>query len=570
MRTKRLARRRSMATALLLFGASTCLTTSLATAQATRHKSIQLSDVTANSGVTFRHTHGGHGQRYIVETVAAGLAVFDYDGDGWLDVYFLNGAPRRENRSDAGPRNALYRNNGDWTFTDVTEFTGTGDRGFGLGVAVGDFDSDGDPDIYLNNFGPNVMLGNNGDGTFSEVTARTGCDAGEKVGAGTCFCDIDRDGDLDLYVANYVDFTYENHVRKTIDGYEWYASPRDYQGTSDILYENNGDGTFSDISQRSGIGNAKGNGMGVISADYDDDGDCDVFVCNDISNNFLFQNDGSGVYQEVALLAGVAYDLHGHANGSMGVDCADINNDGLLDFFMTDYQGERPVWYRNIGGGFFEDASLVSGIGRTAIPHVTWGIGAIDFDNDGDRDIFIACGHTDDNIDRRDTGTSYRVANILMENLGDESFADVSASVGDGLVCRESSRGAAFDDLDNDGDVDAVILNAQSLPTIIRNELATRSNWVELQLVGIQSNRDAVGARVTISSGSRQQIAEVHGGRGYQGHHGARLHFGLGPAGQIDRLQVRWPNSTVEVFQNVQANSIFKLIEGQGQATRLR
>jgi len=528
---------------------------------------IRLHDVTARSGVAFRHTHGGSGERYIVEAVAAGLALFDYDQDGLIDVYFLNGAPLKGTVVDAPPRNALYRNNGDWTFTDVTANAGVGDQGFGLGVTVGDYDNDGDPDLYVNNFGPNVLYANNGDGTFTDITVQADVANGDKVGAGACFLDMDLDGDLDLYAANYVHFTYETHVPKTVDGYAWHVGPRAYPPVPDTLYRNNGEGTFTDVSGSSGIDSVAGTGMGAVCGDFDDDGDPDIFVCNDVKGNFLFQNDGSGRFRETGLLAGVSYNLYGRENGSMGVDCGDYDNDGRLDLFMTDYQGEMPVLYHNLGDGFFEDATLATGAGRAAAPHVNWGTGLVDFDSDGDRDIFIACGHTDENAERRDDSTSYRVRNILLANTGHGKFLDVSKLCGDGLTPVESSRGAGFDDLDNDGDIDVVVLNAQSRPSILRNDSPAANHWLQIRLRGNKANRDAVGARVTVVAGDSTQVAEVHAGRSYQSHYGSRLHFGLGSCDRIGRIEVRWPGSGLTVLKDVEADRIVTLTEG---ATRPR
>ena len=318
---------------------------------------IRLSDVTEASGITFRHNHGGSGQGYIVEGVAAGLASFDYDRDGKIDVYFLNGAPLKGTVVDAPLRNALYRNQGEWTFADATTLAGVGDAGYGLGVTAGDYDNDGFQDLYLNNFGPNVLYRNNGDGTFSDVTDRAGVANGNKVGAGTCFLDIEGDGDLDLYAANYVDFTYENHVPIVVGQHRFHAGPRYYRPVPDTLFRNNGDGSFTDVSGPSGIASVAGPGMGMVCGDLDDDGDTDVFVCNDEAANFLFLNDGRGNFREAGLVAGVAYDFSGKANSSMGVDCGDYDNDGRLDLFMTDYQGEMPVLYHNLGKGTFEDAT---------------------------------------------------------------------------------------------------------------------------------------------------------------------------------------------------------------------
>ena len=322
---------------------------------------IVLHDVTAETGITFRHTDGGCGRRYIMETVSAGLALFDYDNDGDIDIYFLNGAPLRGARFEKPPRNALYRNDGGWRFTDVTDEAGVGDTGYGLGVAIGDYDNDGDQDIYLNNYGPNVLYRNNGDGTFTDVTEAAGVGNGNRVGAGVCFLDIDKDGDLDLYVANYLKFSYDRHVETSTRGYPVYANPGLYPADPDTLYRNNGDGTFTDISVESGVAAHAGWGMGIVSADFDNDGDTDVFIGNDVAENFLFQNDGTGKFEETGLLAGTAYDLHGDEQGSMGVDCGDFDNDGLLDFYVTSYQNQLATLYRNCGEGVFEDVTALTG-----------------------------------------------------------------------------------------------------------------------------------------------------------------------------------------------------------------
>jgi hypothetical protein len=529
---------------------------------------IRLEDVTAQTGITFRHTDGGSGRRYIVESVVAGLALFDYDGDGWIDIYLLNGAPLRGTVVDVTPRNALFRNNSDGTFTDVTGQAGVGDPGYGLGVTVADYDNDGDPDLYLNNFGSNVLFRNNGDGTFSDVTRAAGVECGNRVGAGTCFLDIEGDGDLDLYAANYVDFNYDNHIVRMIGPHQFHPGPRDYHGVPDTLYRNNGDGTFTDISAASGIAAVAGTGMGMICLDYDDDGDTDVFVGNDARPNYLFQNDGRGRFEEVGLLAGVAYDMLGNENSSMGVDCGDYDNDGLLDLFMTDYSDEMPVLYHNLGQGYFEDATNAARVGSGAFPHVNWGNGWVDFDHDGDRDLFIACGHFMDNIRYIDDRTACKVPNVLAMNVGNGRFVDVSDRCGNGLQLVESSRGAGFDDLDNDGKIDVVILNANAGPNVLANRSETDGHWLQLRLVGTNSNRDGVGSRVQVVAGDLSQVAEVHSGRGYQSHYGSRLHFGLGPARHIDRIQVRWLGGATEVFTDIDADRLVVLRQGAGQTVQ--
>jgi enediyne biosynthesis protein E4 len=517
---------------------------------------IQLRDLTRQSNITFVHTDGSSGQRYIVETVTAGLATFDYDGDGLIDIYFLNGTPLPGAVRDVPPTNRLYRNNGDWTFTDVTEQAGVGDTGFGLGVAVADFDNNGLPDIYLNNFGPNVLYRNNGDGTFTDVTEQAGVGAGDLVGAGACFLDADGDGNLDLYVANYVQFTFENHVETVVDGFPQYSGPKKYEPEPDIFYRSNGDGTFTDASVESGIAATSGTGMGMVCLDYNNDGHTDIAVANDVRGNFLFVNDGTGRFQEAGLLTGFAFNMDGRELGSMGVDCGDYDNDGWLDLFQTAYSNELPALFRNTGAGFFDDVTRKVGAGGRVFPHVNWGTGFVDFDNDGHRDLFIANGHLQDNVHLYDDTTSYEVKNVVLKNLGDGSFIDVSDSSGDGLAVKLSSRGAAFDDLDNDGRIDVVILNSRREPTILRNESPGEDHWVQMRLIGERTNRGAVGSRVTVAAGDLVQVAEVHSGRSYQSHFGSRLHFGLGPRARIDRLEIRWHAGDVQILENLPVNQL--------------
>lgn len=522
--------------------------------------------MTQQTGIDFVHTDGGSGKRYIVETVTAGLALFDYDGDGDVDIYLLNGAALQGAKFDQLPQNRLYRNDGDFKFSDVTEESGLGDQGYGLGVAVGDYNNDGTPDVFLNNFGPNALYRNNGDGTFTDVTQESGTAGGaEKVGAGACFLDADGDGDLDLYVSNYIDFTYDGHVHNERRGIHVYPGPFHYNPTPDAFYINEGDGTFRDASEESGIASVAGRGMGTICFDYRSDGDTDILVANDSSENFLFENDGHGKFTEVGLLAGIAYDYKGETQGSMGVVCADYDNDGQFDFYMTSYQDELPALYKNKGDGLFDDVTISAGAGQGTLQHVGWGNGFVDFDNDGDRDIFIATGHLYDNVDEFSDTTSYKVKNVLLENRGQGAFVDVSAAAGDGLEPVFSSRGVAFDDLDNDGDIDAVVLNSRSKPTILRNESATENHWLQVQLIGTTSNRQAIGAQVRVKCGDLQLVDEVRSGRSYESHYGTRLHFGLGPHASIDRLEVRWIGGDgVEVFENLEVDQCLTITQGTG------
>ena len=500
-----------------------------------------------------------------METVSCGLALLDYDGDGDLDIYFLNGSALPGLDIAEPPRNALYRNDGNWKFTDVTESSGVGDTGYGLGVCVGDYNNDGHPDIYVNNFGPNVLYRNNGDGTFTDVTREAGVAAGDQVGAGASFLDMDGDGDLDLFVANYVDFNYQNHQISHMSGFPAYVGPLNYPPTANVLYRNNGDGTFTDVSVASGIAAHRGTGMGVICADYDGDGDTDIIVGNDLGANFVFQNDGAGNFKEVGLALGLAYDALGNVHGTMAVECGDWNNDGWLDFYMTSYQRQLATLYQSKGGVYFEDVTRPTGAGTDTYPQVTWGTGLVDFDNDGHRDLFIACGHLIDNVEQFDDTTSYHARNILLRNNGQGRFVNVSDQCGDGLLPALSSRGAVFDDLDNDGDIDVVILNSRSGPTILRNESTGGGNWLQVQLRGTRSNRDGIGARVTVKAGDLTQIDEVHSGRSYQSDYGKRLHFGLGRRNAVDEVRVQWIGGGVDIIRVDGVNRLVTVVEGEGR-----
>ncbi|MDA1276891.1 MAG: CRTAC1 family protein [Verrucomicrobia bacterium] len=525
---------------------------------------IQFKDVTKQTGITFVHTDGSSGRRYIVESVASGVATFDYNGDGRIDILFLNGAPLPGAPTGTPPpRNALYRNDGGWKFTDMTLAAGLNAASYQLGVCVGDYNNDGHPDIYLNNFGPNILYRNNGDGTFTDITQAAGVANGDKVGAGASFLDFDGDGQLDLFVANYCDFAFAKHQARSVNGHPAYAGPMIYGPVPSTLFRNNGDGTFTDISRESGIAAHAGTGMGVVCADYDDDGDTDIIVGNDAMANFVWRNDGKGHFEEVGLLSGLAYDSNGVGMGTMGVDCGDYNNDGLLDFHMTSYQKQWAILYRNIGRGLFEDVTHISGGGTGTFSQVTWGAGLVDFNNDGARDLFIACGHLQDNVDLWDDTTSYEARNILLQNTADGKFIDVSARAGDGLAVKRSSRGAAFDDLDNDGDIDVVVLNSRREPTLLRNDSPPENHWIEIRPRGTRSNRDGIGARVKVVAGDLALVGEVHSGRGYQSHYGMYPHFGLGQRKRIDRIEVRWIGGGTNVFDGVELDRVLQISESK-------
>jgi len=531
---------------------------------------IRFDDVTAATGIDFVHTDGHSGRRYIVETISAGLGTFDYDGDGRIDIYLVNGAPLPGGPDASGgpvPRNALCRNLGGFRFVDVARAAGVDDAGYGVGTTAADYDNDGFADLYVCNFGTNRLYHNNGDGTFADVTEEAGVGRGVKVGAGAAFLDVDADGDVDLYVANYVKFTFDNHVEIREDGHPRYAGPRSYEPETHELFRNDGDGRFTDVSGPAGIAAHPGSGMGVIAGDFDDDGDADIVVLNDVLRNFLLRNDGRGVFEEAGIAAGIAYNGNGDELGSMGVDCADYDDDGRLDCLVTSYQGEMPVLFRNTGGGTFADATARARAGTGTVAHVKWGVGIVDFDNDGHRDIFYALGHLQDTIELTDRTTAWRVRNVLLRGDGRGAFGDVTAAAGSGLEPVASSRGAAFDDLDDDGRVDAVITNARERPTIIRNT-SPGGHWLEVRLVGTRANRDAVGARVIVDAGGRRRVAEVHAGRGYQGHFGTRLSFGLGAVDRVDRVLVRWPGGGTTALENVAADRLVRIVEPSAPRAR--
>jgi hypothetical protein len=415
----------------------------------------------------------------------------------------------------------------------------------------------------LNNHGPNALYRNNGDGTFTDVTAQAGVDNGDLMGAGTCFLDMDKDGDLDLYVSNYLKFSYDRHVVPIVSGVPKYMGPPYYPPVSDTLYRNNGDGTFTDVSDEAGISRHLGAAMGMVCSDYDCDGDTDVFLANDISNgNFLFRNDGTGKFDEIGLLAGLAYDLHGDEHGSMGVDVGDYDNDGIFDFYVTSYQRQLATLFKGLGNDAFEDVTRTTGAGAGTMTNVTWGNSFVDFDNDGDRDIFVACGHLQPFIEQYDDNSTYFQSNLLLMNTGDGKFIDVSEESGPGMKVKLSSRGAGFDDLDDDGDVDVVILNSRREPTILRNDSPSKGHWLQVRLRAVKTNRDGVGSIVKVVAGDLTLIDEVHSGRGYQSHYGTRLHFGLGNRDKIDRVEVRWIGGGVDILQNLPADQSLTITEG--------
>jgi enediyne biosynthesis protein E4 len=513
-------------------------------------------------GISFVHTDGNTGRRYMVETIIGSLAIFDFDNDGQLDIYLVNGAALPGSKLEHTPSSRLYRNLGNWRFQDVTETSGLLDTGYGMGVVVADFDNDGFHDLFLTHFGHNTFFVNRGDGSFAESSEACQLKGPTRVGAGACFTDIDCDGDLDLYTATYVHFDWSEHRVRTINGKEFHTGPADYRPAADFLYRNEGNGTFTDISTVSGINRKSAPGMTVSSADVDGDHDMDIFVANDQAPNFLLINDGTGVFEFGELLAGVAFDRNGKANGNMGVEIADVDGDLEMDIVTTTYQNEMPVYYRSIQPGLFEDETTLAKLDTTLTAHVTWGVGVVDFDLDGDRDLFFACGHFFDNLQHLDDRTQQKVRNYVLANNGRGQFFNATKLAGSALQPVESSRGAAFDDLDNDCDVDMVVLNVNTRPTIGRTETDPTLDRLCVQLVGATSSRDAVGAKVlAVSQSGKRQASVVLSGRGYESAYGNRQYFGSGHD-PIVSVIVQWPNGASEKF--MRADNKMILIEGVG------
>ena len=499
---------------------------------------ISFIDITEAAGLEFQHVDGSSGRRYFLETVGSGAAFFDYDNDGLLDIYFVNSTDLPGSYSSTPPINQLYHNNGDGTFTDLTEQAGVGDTGYGAGCAVADYDNDGDLDLYVTNFGANVLYQNNGDSTFTDVTQHAGV-GDNRWSLGCAFADYDNDGFVDLYVTNYIDFDFETHTDCTQKGVPTYCPPESFEGSPDTLYRNNGDGTFTDVTTLAGAYNKNGKGMGVVFGDYDNDGDVDCYIGNDAGENFLYHNNGDGTFTNVGWMAGVEADENGNVQGTMGVDFGDYDNDGLLDLIAVNYQQQPNALYRNDNGSFFTDVSFVAGL-ADSLPYVGWGADFFDVDNDGDKDLLIANGHLQDTVEQYDDTTTYPQQNHLLINNGQGRFVNAAMKAGSGLQARRVSRGLATGDYDNDGDLDVLISNASDTPQLLRNDSGNQGNWILIRTIGTRSNRAGIGTRVQIQTGDLTQVDEVRGGSGYLSHNDLRLHFGIGTHKRIDRIEVRW------------------------------
>ena len=542
---------------VLLFILHTVLKSVFAQPVSAQNQGVRFTDVTAELGIEFRHVNGESGKKYFIEPIGSGVALFDFDNDADLDIYFVNGSDLPGISSSIPPKNRLYRND-DGAFTDITDTASVGDTGYGLGCCVGDYNNDGFTDLYVTNYGPNVLYLNNGDGTFTDVAATAGVD-GNQFSSGCAFVDVDADGYLDLYVVNYVQFDPETNPECTRQGIPTYCTPEALPGVADVFYRNNGDGTFTDVSEKVGVGTVNGKGLGVVCGDVDNDGDVDVFVANDTTPNFLYRNERNGVEMtEDALFAGVALSEEGRAYSGMGANLGDFDNDGYLDIVITNFQDQTNSLYHNAQSGFFTEMSFATGIGERSLPYLAWGVDFIDFNNDGWLDMFVANGHLDDNIAEIDPIGTYAQPNQLFLNDRGIRFSENPDAA---IAQQKVSRGTAFGDMDNDGDIDIVVSNLKDTPTILRNDGDNTSQWLAVKLIGTHCNRDAIGARVTVISEDLTQMREVKSGSGYLSQNDLRLHFGLGAAVSVDSLTVRWLCGKVQTLQNIETNQVLVISE---------
>jgi enediyne biosynthesis protein E4 len=529
-------------------------------------------DVAREAGLTTPNVWGGTEHKTsIIEAKGSGLAFFDYDNDGWLDIYLTNGT-RLNTEWPAGkaPTSHLYKNNRDGTFTDVTEKSGLARTGWQTGVCVGDYDNDGWDDLFCCFWGHNILFHNNGDGTFTDVTRKAGVyDEQVRWGAGCTWLDYNRDGNLDLFVCNYIKLdpakTGADSALCQWKGIPVMCGPRGLTGDTNVLYHNNGDGTFTDVSVKSGILKPGPRySITAVSYDFDNDGWPDIYVAVDSQPSMLLHNNHDGTFTDIAVAAGCAYSDNGHEQAGMGVGVADYDCDGWFDLFKTNFADDTCNLYHNNGDGTFTDVTFASGIGINN-RYVAWGCAFLDYDNDGWPDIMQVNGHVYPEIEGHDIGQTFKNPRLVYRNLGEGRFKDVSAELGPGINQRFSSRGAAFGDYDNDGDVDALILNLNDVPSLLRNDGGNKQNWIKIKVVGTKCNRTAIGARVRVVTGTHTQMDEVHSGSSVMSQSDLRLHFGVGKASVIDAIEVKWPTTQkIERFTLVKPNQILTIREGSG------
>ncbi|MDQ2855843.1 MAG: CRTAC1 family protein [Acidobacteriota bacterium] len=527
--------------------------------------SVQFVDTTAAAGIRWNLKTLASGTGYLIETMGGGGGFIDYNGDGLLDIYLVCYSQTPQPDGISKLKDVLYRNNGDGTFADVTESAGIANSMLGMGLAVGDYDNDGWPDLYVTGYGASKLYHNNGKGTFTDVTGKAGVN-NTSWGTSAAFFDFDNDGYLDLFVCNYLTYDEKNLPCTLYEG-KHYCLIKNFKGSASKLFLNNGDGTFADVSAKAGIANPKGKGLGVIALDYDNDGRMDIFQANDAAANFLFHNNGDGTFSETALASGVAFDPNGNARGGMGVDAEDLDGDGYLELFVANFSGETNALFHNDKDGAFTEVTNKMGLGAISIPLSGFGSRFFDYNNDGLVDLFVLNGHPFEPINKIFPETTYRERPFLFENTG-KGFRDVAVEHGAPLTKFYAGRGLAVGDLDNDGDPDVLLLNVGERPVLLRNDGGNNNHWLGIKLVGTKSNRDAVGARVSVLAGGRPRIKQRLGGTSYCSASDPRLLFGLGRTGSIEEVEVRWPSGQKTIIKNVQANQYLTIKENAATKSR--
>jgi len=529
----------------------------------------QFTDVTREAGIEFQHTNGASRDKHLVETMGPGAVFFDYDADGSIDIFLVDGGSLADPTVAQRARHRLYHNRGNGTFEDVTGRSGIRHMEYGMGACAGDYDGDGRPDLYITNNGPNLLYRNQGNGTFTDVTATTR--VGEARWSASCaFADLDRDGDLDLWVTNYVEAdTKRPPVCADARTRErFYCHPLKYDPLPNTLYRNDGRGTFTDVSAESGVGALRSNGLGVAVADYDEDGWPDVFVANDNLPNFLFHNRGMLRFTEMGLSAGVAVAADARARAGMGIDTGDYDSDGRLDVVFTNLDFEMHTLHRGLARGLFADATAESGIGFPTLPFVGFGVAFLDVDNDAQLDIAIANGHILDNAPQFRAGSTYLQRKLLFRNTTGRRFVESGRRMGPGFATAKVGRGLAAGDIDNDGDLDLLVANNGQRADLLRNDGGNRGNAVTVRLRATGMNTDAIGARILVTTGTRTQRRDIKTGSSYLSQNDLRAHFGVGSATSVERLEVRWPSGRVESISGVAVNQIVTIGEGKGLVER--